>query len=46
MEGIVVKTSVNMVWLMKTYGKVNGSSKRGSLIKLPLDAFWRKYEAF
>ena len=44
MEGVVVKTSINMVWLQRTYGRVNGSSKRGGFVKLPIDAFWRKYE--
>ena len=46
MEGVVVKTSVNMVWLERTYGRVNGSNNRGGLIKLPIDAFWRKYESY
>ena len=46
MEGTVVKTSVNMVWLVRTKGRVNGSSNRGGFVKVPLDAFWRKYEPF
>jgi hypothetical protein len=43
-EAVVIKTTANMVFLNKTYGRINGSSKRGSLMKLPIDAFWRRYE--
>jgi hypothetical protein len=45
-EAVVVKTTANMVILEKTWGTLNGSSKRGGLMKLPIDAFWRRYEAF
>jgi hypothetical protein len=45
-EAVVIKTTANMVFLQRTYGRVNGSSKRGSLMKLPIDAYWRRYEAF
>jgi hypothetical protein len=44
MEGRVVHVGATMVFMQKTYGTVNGSSKRGGWIKLPIDAFWRKYE--
>lgn len=43
-EAVVVKTSVNMVYLDRTYGIVNGTSRRNKRMKLPVDAFWRRYE--
>ena len=45
-EAVVIKTTANMVFLRKTFGRINGSSNSGGIMKLPIDAFWRRYEAF
>jgi len=45
-EAVVIKTTANMVFLKKTYGRINGSKRSGGLMKLPIDAFWRRYESF
>jgi len=46
LEARVVKCGATMVTLEKTRGRINGSSNRGGYMKLPIDAFWRRYEAF
>lgn len=43
-EVVVAKCSTTMVCLELIKGHVNGSSKRGGLMRLPIDAFWRRYE--
>jgi len=45
LEVIVRKVGVTTVALEKTSGNLNGSSKRGSLLRLPIDAFYRRYES-
>ncbi len=46
-EGIIVvvkKVGATTVALEKIEGNLNGSSRRGALMRLPLDAFFRRYE--
>ncbi len=46
-EGIIVivrKVGATTVALEKIEGNLNGSSRRDALLRLPLDAFYRRYE--
>jgi hypothetical protein len=46
-KGIIVvikKVGTTTVALEKLEGSINGSSRRGALMRLPLDAFFRRYE--
>jgi len=42
---VVRKVGTTTVALEKIDGNLNGSSRRGALLRLPLDAFYRRYEA-
>jgi hypothetical protein len=44
-EVVVRKVGTTTVALEKVSGTLNGSSKRGSLLRLPIDAFFRRYES-
>ncbi len=41
---VVKKVGATTVALEKIEGNLNGSSRRGALMRLPLDAFFRRYE--